>query len=86
MSNGLVYTVTIVEEDIAEPSAQTTGDEQEAMDWFTNAASEVLEGDSEVVYAKVEVDGVLWGEIREGGLVPPAGGGEVVPLRRTRAA
>jgi hypothetical protein len=80
------YTVTIVDEDQAEPEAKTTADLDEALDWFTNAASEVMEGESEIVMASIAVDGKLWGLVREGGLEPPAGDGEVVPMRRTRAA
>jgi hypothetical protein len=80
------YTVTIVDEDQAEPESKTTADLEEALDWFTNAASEVMEGESEIVMASIAVDGKLWGLVREGGLEPP-GEGEVIPLpRRTRAA
>lgn len=81
------FSVTIVDEESPDPATQTTADIDEALDWFTNAVTEVLEGDSEVVFASITVDGVLWGEVREGGLARgDDGGGEVVPLRRTKAA
>ncbi len=87
MSNGEVYEVTCVDEDEPGPVSKTTEDLDEALDWFTNAASEVFEAESPIVMASITVDGKLCGLVREGGLEqPPAGDGEVIPMRRTRAA
>jgi hypothetical protein len=85
------FAVTVKDEDAAEPITRRTRNMDEALDWFTNAATEVVENESPFVFASIEVDGVIWGEIREGGIEPmgDGGGGEVVQLptpRRRRAA
>lgn len=66
------------------PAAQSTQDLDEAIDWYTNAVEAVMDQESDVTYAAISVDGVIWGEIRENGLAPQ-GGGEVIDLKPRRA-
>ena len=89
MSNGQVYMVSVLDEEKPAPESRTTEDEEEALDWFTNAASEVFDTESPIIAASIRVDGQPWGMVTEGGLDPPAGGGEGEPVpirRRTKAA
>ena len=81
-----VYEVTVIDEEEAAPDSRTTQDLEEAVDWFTNAASEVFDHESPIIAAAIRVDGKPWGMVTENGLDPPAGDGEPVPIRRTRAA
>jgi hypothetical protein len=49
------------------PEVQTTTDVNEALDWFTNACTEIFEEESGVNIATLVVDGVEWGRIEFGG-------------------
>lgn len=73
------YTVAVQEAD-AGPTAQSTADLDDALDWFTNGCTEVMDPESDVTFATLAVDGVICGAIRAGGLSPE--GGEVVALRQ----
>lgn len=75
------YTVAVHGED--GPNARTTTDVDDALDWFTNACTAILDpgaDDPEVTFASLSVDGVIWGMVRGDGL--DGDGGEVVPLRK----
>lgn len=73
------YTVAIQEED-GGPTAKSTQDLEEALDWFTNAVDDVMDQDGHVIFATLAVNGVITGMIRAGGLAPE--GGEVINLRQ----
>lgn len=73
------YTVAIQEED-GGPTAKSTKDLEEALDWFTNAVDDVMDLEGHVVFATLSVNGLIYGAIRAGGLAPE--GGEVVNLRK----
>lgn len=75
------YTVAVHGEE--GPNAQTTENVDDALDWFTNACTAVVDpgpDDPEVAFASFAVDGVIWGMVRAGGL--DGDGGEVVQLRK----
>jgi hypothetical protein len=80
------YVVAIREEGEAEATARSTDNMDDALDWFTNAATEVMDQESEVTFASFSVDGALWGVLQEGGINPPDGEAEPVPARLRRVA
>lgn len=75
------YTVEIRERDGQAGEDQSTEDVDEALDWFTNAATEVIEDDGGLELATLKVGDFVWGVIERGGIMPPDGG-EVVSLRK----
>lgn len=75
------FTVSIRTDGAA--TAQSTDDLDAALDWFTNAATEVMDDESDLDLATIQVDGVIWGKIEAGGIEPDPGG-EVIPLRQAR--
>jgi hypothetical protein len=61
------------------PEARSTADLDDALDWFTNAVTAVMDSDDATTFATLAADGVICGAIREGGL---GGDGErLAPLR-----
>lgn len=73
------YTVAIRSTDAAD-EARSTDELDDALDWFTNAATEVMDDESPVTFASLAVNGVQCGMIEEPGMAPE--GGEVVRLRQ----
>lgn len=74
------FTVSITGEGGA-VDAKDTQDADDALDWFTNAATEVMDEESDITAASLAVDGAVWGSIQEGGLEPDDGA-KVVPMRK----
>lgn len=70
------YTVAVRGEGDIE--ARTTYDLDEALDWFTNACTEVMEKQGELTFASLTADGVMHGLINSDGIAPD---GEVVRLK-----
>lgn len=73
------YTVAIHAEEDG-PTAQSTADLDDALDWFTNACTDVMDPEGAVSFATLAVDGVIVGAIKAGGLAPE--GGEVLQMRK----
>lgn len=78
------YIVAITEEGEGEPTSRPTENLDDALDWFTNAAEEVMDDESDVTAASLTVDGVLWGFLQEGGINAPPPEGEAEPAPRLR--
>jgi hypothetical protein len=58
--------------------SRSTADLDEALDWFTNAVTSVMDDGSDFEFASLAVDGVICGMIQEGG-IPPSG--EVIDMK-----
>lgn len=48
-----------------ESESDETGDRQEALDWFMAGAEDVLNAGRKTVRCALEVDGKVWGLVRE---------------------
>lgn len=62
-----------------EDATRTTSDVDEALDWYTNACTEVIDPEGDLTYASLSVDGIVWASAQEGGIQPD--GGEVINLK-----
>ena len=58
------YRVTIRHEDGTDDSEEA-GNMADAVDFFANATEDVLKEDTDSVAAMLEVDGVVWGMVKE---------------------
>jgi hypothetical protein len=76
------FTVAIKGDD-GEVTARSTEDLDDALDWFTNAVTEVMDPEEDLSFASLSVAGQVWGMIQHGGLSPD---GEVVQIRAPRAS
>lgn len=62
------YTVAVKGEGDAE--MRSTDDLDDALDWFTNACTEVMSADADLEFASLVIDGVVHGVINAAGIDP----------------
>ena len=78
------YTVAIKGEADG-PTAKSTDDLDDALDWYTNACTAVMDPEEDLQAASLAVVGVVWAIIQENG-VGGDGPGEVVELQARKVA
>lgn len=66
MATRYIYRVAVQHED-GDSKAEETGNRREALDWFVEAAEAVLKPGEDLVRVALEVNGVVWGLVREPG-------------------
>lgn len=74
------YVVAIETEGSGREERPTT-DLEDALDWFTNACTAVMDEEDDVIRAELRAGRVLVGVIAAAGVTPDPGG-EVVEMRR----
>lgn len=76
------YTVAIKSGESGDTS-QSTQELDDALDWFTNACTAVMDSEDDVESASLSVDGLICGIIQEPG---EGDDGRVVELKRRKVA
>lgn len=59
-----IYRVAVRKDD-GTVEAQTTEDEDDALDWFGNGVDAVFDREDNTVETTLEVEGVVWGMVKE---------------------